>query len=168
MDTTPLRDAYLLLLDAAATVAEAGGVALVPPPREWNADELLAHIALVDAATIATAASVAAGANATYDNRLSHDSWTVRRTIAQAGGTTGLRERIRLQGEALCILGAVLSDAELETAVPALLLSHGEALVDQLVSLKAILDGLAGDHLPKHTTQLLALLPTRAGASATT
>ena len=53
----------------------------------------------------------------------------------------------------------MLSDAELDTAVPTLLLSGGEVLVDQPVPLRAVLTGLADDHLPRHTSQLLALLP---------
>ncbi len=160
MDTAPLRDAYRALLEAADLMAEQGGNAVVPQDGGWDADRILAHIALVDAATIATASTVASGAATTYDNRLSHDAWTARRVTALAGGGAGLRERIRRQGEALCALGAALSDAELDINVPTLLLSHDEAVVDQPVPLHAILTGLAEDHLPKHTAQLLALLPT--------
>src|SRR4051812_26712128 len=52
MDLTPLRDAYGALLDAAATVAGSGDTSPVPPPGEWNADQILAHVTLVNAATI--------------------------------------------------------------------------------------------------------------------
>ncbi len=168
MDTTPLRDAYRALLDAAALMAEQGDDTDVPQDGGWDADRILAHIALVDAATLATASTVASGAATTYDNRLSHDTWTTRRVTALAGGNAGLQDRIRRQGEALCSLSAALSDAELDVAVPTLLLSHDEVVIDQPVPLKAILTGLAEDHLPKHTAQLLALLPTGARAAATT
>jgi hypothetical protein len=47
------------------------------PPGEWNADQILAHVSIVSAATIAAAANVAAAVNATYDNRVAHDSWTL-------------------------------------------------------------------------------------------
>lgn len=134
---------------------------------EWDADRILAHIALVDAATLATAATVASGTVTTYDNRHSHDTWTTRRVTALAGGNAGLQDPIRRQGEALCSLSAVLSDTELDVAVPTLLLSHDEVVLDQPVPLKAILTGLAKDHLPKHTTPL-ALPPTGASAAATT
>ncbi len=167
MDTTRLRDAYAGLLDAAAHVARRSGGNVTPPAGGWDADRILAHIALVDAATLATAATVASGAAATYDNRLSHEAWTTSRVRARAGGNAGLQDRIRRQGEALCILGTALSDAELDTAIPTLLLSDDEALVDQPVPLRAILTGLAEDHLPRHTTQLLALLPTRQQTAAT-
>lgn len=50
MDTTPLRDAYRALLDAAGTVAEFGDTTPAPPPGEWDADQILAHVSLVNAA----------------------------------------------------------------------------------------------------------------------
>jgi hypothetical protein len=157
VDTTPLRDAYRTFLDAAETVTD---TAAAPPAGEWNAEQVLAHVSLVSAATIATAACVAAGTNTTYDNRIAQDAWTIDRVVALAGGTAGLRERIRLQGEALCAFGgAALSEAELDTPVPALLLSHGKVLVDQPLRLRDILTGLAEGELPGHRSQLLALRP---------
>jgi hypothetical protein len=78
-----------------------------------------------------------------------------------------LRERIRLHGEALCTLGGpALSDPELDTLVPTLLLSHDEVLVDQPVALRDLIIGLADAELPGHTKQLLALLPSGAAPDA--
>ena len=156
MDTTPLRDAYRALLDAADTV----DTGAAPGPGEWNADQILAHVSLVNAATLAAASCVAAGANTTYDNRTASDAWTIDRLITLAGGGAGLRERIRLQGDALCTLGPTLSEAELDTPVPALLLSGGTVLVDQPMALREIITGLAEGELPGHTKQLLSLVPT--------
>lgn len=158
MDTTPLHDAYRALLDAATTVAEADP-APVPPPGEWDADRILAHVSIINAVTIAAASCVASGVNTTYDNRTALDTWSIDRVVALAGGSAGLRERIRLQGEALCALvGPALSEAELDTPVPARLLSNGAVLVDQPVPLRDLIGGLAAVELPGHTTQLLALL----------
>ncbi len=160
LDTTPLRDAYRALLDAAATVAESGDTSPVPPAGEWNVDQILAHVALVSAATITAVSCAATAAITTYDNRMAQDTWTIDRVIALAGGNAGLRERIRLQGDALCALGGpMLSEAELDTPVPALLLSNGKVLVDQPVPLRDLITGLAEVELPGHTEQLLALLP---------
>ncbi|OAR23255.1 hypothetical protein A8W25_27545 [Streptomyces sp. ERV7] len=160
MDTTTLRDAYRTLLEAAAAVAEAEGAVAVPPAGEWNADQILAHVSLVGAATIAAVSSVTAGVHTTYDNRVALDLWTIERTIERAGGNTGLRHRIGLQADALCALGGpVLSEAELDTPVPALLLSNDKLLVDQPLSLRGIVVGLADGELPGHTRQLVALLP---------
>jgi hypothetical protein len=169
MDTTPLRDACRTLLDAADTVAAAGQPGPVPPAGEWNADQILAHVALVSAATIAAAAAIAAGAAAAYDNRIALDTWTIERQIELAGGSAGLRDRIRLQAETLCALGgAMLSTAELDTLVPTLLLSHDALLVHQPLPLRDLLTGLGEAELPGHTRQLLALRPAseRAGATA--
>jgi hypothetical protein len=159
LDTTLLREAYDTLLGAAATVADATEP-IAPPAGEWTADQILAHVAIVSATTISTDAAVAAGINPTYDNRLALDAWTLDRVSSRAGGRPGLRERIRVQGEALCALGGqMLSDAELDTLVPALLLSNDTLLVDQPMPLRDLITGLADVELPGHTQQLLALLP---------
>jgi hypothetical protein len=169
MDTTSLQDAYRALLDAAATVADSGDTTSSPPAGEWSADQILAHVAIVNAATIAAASSIAAGANTTYDNRIALDTWTIERVIALAGDNAGLQDRIRLQGDALCALGGpALSEAELDTLVPTLLLSNDAVLVDQPMPLRDLITGLAEVELPGHTKQLLALLPDGARAEATT
>lgn len=160
MDTAAsLRGAYHALLDAAAVVAGPGESGLVPPDGEWNADEILAHVSIVSAVTLAAVSAIAAGANTTYDNRVSQDAWTIEHTIELAGGDAGLRERIRLQAEALCALadGASLSKAELDTLVPTRLVSHDKIAVDQPLALRDLLNGLAESEIPGHTRQLQAL-----------
>jgi hypothetical protein len=156
MDSTSLRHAYDALLDAAAAVAGARDPGPPPPSGEWTAEQILAHVAIVGAATIVAVSSVASGSPATYDNRNAQDAWTLERVIERAGGNAGLRERIGRQGDALCALAPALSDAELDTLVPTLLLSNGTALVDQPLPLRDILTGLADVELPGHAAQLLA------------
>ncbi|BCJ33098.1 hypothetical protein Athai_06010 [Actinocatenispora thailandica] len=163
MDTDTLRQAYDALLDAAASLA---GQPTAPPAGEWDTDEILAHVALVDAGTLAAGYAVAAGAHAGYDNRIAQDRWTIRRTIHRAGGNTGLRDRIRRQGDALCTLaGQLLGPDELNTAIPTLLVSGDAVLVDQPVPLRDIVAGLAADHLPRHAAQLIALRSPRRPAA---
>jgi hypothetical protein len=169
LDTAPLRDAYRALLDAAAAVAVPDDPGPVPPAGEWNADQILAHVAIVTAATIATVSCVASGTGATYDNRVALDTWTIERLIARAGGNAGLRARIRQHGDSLCALGGpALSEAELGTLVPTLLLSGDTVLADQLVPLRELITGLADVELPGHTKQILSLLPDGARATAAT
>ena len=159
MDTTALRDAYRTLLDAAATVAKADP-APIPPDGEWNADQILAHVAIVSAATISTLSAITSGMHTTYDNRVSQDTSTLAHAIEVAGGNEGLRERIRTQGEALYALaGPTLSETELDTLVPARLVSKDTILVNQPLPLRDIITGLADVELPGHATQLRALLP---------
>jgi hypothetical protein len=160
MDTAPLRDAYRVFLDAAATVAGSGDASPVPPAGEWNADQILAHVTLINAATLAAVSSIASGANTTYDNRTALDPWTIERVITLTGGNAGLRDRIRIQADALCALGGpMLSDAELDALVPTRLLSNGRVLADQCLPLRDLITGLAEAELPGHAEQLLALLP---------
>lgn len=164
-DTAPLRDACSALLEAAATVADAD-TTVIPPAGEWNADQILAHVSIVNAATITAAYAIASGTNTTYDNRIALDTWTINHVIELAGGNAGLRERIRQQTDVLCALvDPVLSETELDTPVPTRLLSNDTVLVDQLVPLRDLITGLADAELPGHTQQLLALLPNRAEAT---
>src|SRR4051812_23820176 len=158
MDTTSLRFAYAGFLEAAEPVAEAG-TGTTPGPGEWDADQQLAHIVSVDAGILAVAYSVAAGGHGTFDNRLSLDPWNLGRISERAGDQARLRQRIRRQGEGLCALAEQLSEDELGQPIPTLLLSGNTQLVNQPVSLRDLISGLADDHLPRHTQQLLALLP---------
>ncbi|WP_034485018.1 DinB family protein [Actinomadura oligospora] len=167
MDSAQLQAAYRSLLDAAATVTGSDD-ATAPPPGEWTADQILAHVSLVTATTIAAASTVASGSNTAYDNRIALDTWTIDRVITLTGGTAGLLDRLRHQADALCALaGPTLSDTELDTPVPTRLLSNGTCLVDQLVPLRDLLTGLAESELPGHTRQLLALLPDPAPLATT-
>jgi hypothetical protein len=160
--TTALRDGYDDLLDAATTVAGTN-LELSSPPEGWNAEQILAHIVLVNAATISAASSAASGAIATYDNRLAQDTWTIERVISLAGGSEGLRNRIRLQADALCLIVAGLKEIELDTPFPTLLLSNDALLVDDRVPLRSLIEGLANTELPGHAAQLRSLLPSPPG-----
>jgi hypothetical protein len=157
MDTASLRLAYARLLEAGEQVARAGTT--TPPPGEWDAGQLLAHLVSVDAAVLAAAYSVVAGGHGTFDNRQSLDPWNLERIGTRAGDEARLRRRIRIQGEALCTLAEQLSEEELAQPIPTLLLSGTTVLVDGPVGLGDLVAGLADDHLPRHTQQLLALLP---------
>jgi len=160
MDTTALRKAYDAFLDAAATLAEHDGPLRTPPEGEWDAEQILAHVAIVSAATLSTAWALAAGTQPIYDNRLSQDRWTMDRIAERAGGCAGLRDRIDRHAAALCAFdGPALSAVELDTPIPALLLSHNAVLVEGPVPMRDIISGLADAELPGHTDQLLALRP---------
>jgi hypothetical protein len=120
-----------------------------PPAGEWNADQILAHVAVVNAATISTVSAINSGTHTTYDNRVSQDAWTLAHVIEVAGGNEGLRERVRAQGEALCVLaGPILSETELDTLVPARMVSKDTILFDQPMPLWDILTGLADVERP--------------------
>lgn len=159
LDTAPLRRAYDELLDAAQRVSSVE-TTTEPPPGEWNADQILAHVAMVNAATIAAAYTITSGISATYDNRVALDTWSIGNTIELAGGNAGLQQRINDQANVLCALGdPTLSDTELDAKIPTRLLSNDALVVDQVLTLRDLITGLAAAEIPGHTQQLLALAP---------
>lgn len=158
MDTTELRAAYDGLLDAAATpglgAAADGG---------WDADQILAHILSVDSAIAAVALGVVAGARPSFDNRICLDHWNLQRIIAEHPGRAELTEQVRRQAAVLCDIADNLSGEAAAVLVPTLLVSNDALLIDQPLPLAQLIDGLAADHVPVHTRQLLDL---RSGSQA--
>jgi hypothetical protein len=152
MDTTALRGAYERLLEAAGTPglgdAADGG---------WNADEILAHLLSVDAGIAAVALGVVSGTRPTFDNRISQDAWNLQRIIAEHSGRADLIEHVRSQGAVLCDIADQLSENDASVLVPSVFVSNGALGMDQPVPLGGLIDGLAGNHLPVHTQQLLDL-----------
>ncbi|MER7722446.1 hypothetical protein [Streptomyces sp. NPDC096323] len=152
MDTTALRHAYDALFDAAA-LAGTGD----PGDGGWNADQVLAHLLSVDAATAAVALGVVAGARPTFDNRISLNPWNLDRIIADHTGRGDLIDHVRRQAAVLCDIAGRLSEANASVLVPSLLLSGDTLLLDGPVPLAGLIDGLAENHVPVHTRQLLDL-----------
>ncbi|MFJ2832101.1 hypothetical protein ACIPC1_31840 [Streptomyces sp. NPDC087263] len=152
MDTTALRSAYDHLLDAAALPdlgeADDGG---------WNADQVLAHLLSVDAATAAVALGVVSGARPTFDNRITLDAWNLDRIIAEHAGRVDLIAHVRSQATVLCDIADQLAEAATSVLIPTLLLSNNTLVLDQPIPLAALINGLAEDHVPKHAQQLLDL-----------
>lgn len=157
MDTSALRLAYAALLEGARRVARAADL-LAPAPGEWDAEQLLAHVVSVDAGVLAAAAGVVAGEPVRFDNRTSLDEGNLARIARRVGGQEGLRHRIGVQGEVLAVLAGQLGEEELGQPVPTLLQSGGTVVLDGVLTLGELVGGLAEDHLPRHTHQLLALL----------
>ncbi|MDG4858547.1 hypothetical protein P8605_10350 [Streptomyces sp. T-3] len=152
MDTTALRSAYEKLLDAAATPdlgeADDGG---------WNADEILAHVLSVDAATAAAALGVVAGSRPGFDNRIALDTWNLERIIAEHSGRADLIEHVRRQAAVLCDIADRLTEEAAAVQVPTILLSNDALALDQPIPLASLINGLAENHVPEHTRQILNL-----------
>jgi hypothetical protein len=152
MDTTALRSAYDKLIEV-ATEPDLGDAS----DGGWDADHVLAHLVSLDAAIAAVALGVVSGARPTFDNRISLDAWNLNRIIAQHTGRAELIDRVRSQSTILCDIADQLSEDAAMVLVPTILLSNDEVLVDQPVPLAGLIDGLAADHVPVHTQQLLDL-----------
>ncbi|MET8536464.1 hypothetical protein ABZV67_32465 [Streptomyces sp. NPDC005065] len=152
MDTTALRSAYDKLLDAAA-IPDLGDGA----DGGWSADRILAHLLSVDAATAAVALGVVAGSRPTFDNRISLDTWNLDRIIAEHSGRAELIDHVRSQAAVLCDIADQLNEKAAAVLVPTILLSNDALVLDQPVPVAGLIDGLAENHVPVHTQQLLDL-----------
>ncbi|THA61440.1 hypothetical protein E6P78_24715 [Streptomyces sp. A0958] len=152
MDTTVLRSAYERLLDVAA-IPDLGDA----DDEGWNADRILAHLLSVDASVAAVALGVVAGARPTFDNRISLDTWNLDRIITGHSGRADLIDHVRSQAAILCDIADQLNEEAASVAVPSLLLSNDALVLDQPISLANLIDGLAEDHVPAHTRQLIEL-----------
>jgi hypothetical protein len=161
MDTTALRSAYEKFFE----VAESPDLG-EPAEGGWNADQVLAHVLSVDAATAAVALGVVSGARPAFDNRACLDGWNLGRIIAAHDGRAGLIAHVRAQAAVLCAIADQLDAEASAVLVPAFLMSGDELLLDQPVSLGDLVNGLAENHLPVHTRQLGDLRRVTAGASA--
>jgi hypothetical protein len=152
MKTTALRSAYERLLDAAATphLGDAAG-------GGWNADQILAHLLSLDAGIAAVALGVVSGSRPTFDNRISLDTWNLNRIIAGHSGRAELIDHVRSQATVLCDIADQLNEKAASVLVPSLLLSNDALMLDQPIPLAGLIDGLAENHVPVHTQQLLDL-----------
>ncbi len=111
MDVTRLRQRH----DEFLAVAEAGGFG-PPPAGEWDAGQILAHVALGEASGAAASLAIAAGQRAVYDNRPSLDEWNLRRMVGDASGAGGLVGVVRRYGELLCDIAAGLTERDWRSA----------------------------------------------------
>ena len=152
MDVRALRQAHEDFLE----VAKAGGFG-PPPPGEWDAERLLAHVAAADAAIASAALAVAAGQRPAYDNRPSLDEWNLRRIVAEAGGLDGLIELVRERGRLLCEVAAALSESAGTVRINVLIISNDELVVDEPWPLADLIAGVGTIHLPRHGRQLAGL-----------
>ena len=130
------------------------------PEGEWDADQVLAHVALSDAATIAVSHGLIHGETQRFANLDCHDPGYLRQWIDAAGDRAGLITRGREQaGQVLAILRR-LSPEQLATEVPCHLIHDGEVVLDGPRPWAAMSIGAqAAVHLPAHTGQLADLRP---------
>jgi hypothetical protein len=152
VDTTGLRAAYQSFL----AVARSEGFG-PPPPPEWTAAQLLAHIIAGDTAITAVALAVAAGERPSYDNRPSLDRWNLARISARAGDLPALIDLVDRRGQLLCHVAEQLTDAEADISIPTLIISNDQVVLDSSLPLRSLIDGLGHVHLPRHAEQLAAL-----------
>ncbi|MDN5914346.1 MAG: hypothetical protein L0I76_04445 [Pseudonocardia sp.] len=85
------------------------------------------------------------------------DRWNLDRIVAEHSDRADLIDHIRSQATILCDIAHQLDEKAASVLVPSFLLSNDALVLDQPIPLAALIDGLAEDHVPGHTQQLLDL-----------
>jgi uncharacterized protein YndB with AHSA1/START domain len=155
----------LTALEAAAEAffaeAEAGGFG-PPPDGEWDAGQVLAHVALNDLAMTAMAHAIVQGRprELTFTNVVCQDRPVLDAFVADCGDLLGLVRRGRALAALTRAAVSRLDADQLATPVHCRLLHDGEVVLDHTLPWgRLALDTQATRHLPAHTGQLRDLRP---------
>jgi hypothetical protein len=147
MDTTGLRTAY----EEFAAEAAAGGFG-PPPPGEWTAGQVVAHVSRNDELLAAAAAAILDGRPAGLDNRPALD-------LGALDSLADPLAAVRDSGARLCDLLDRLTDQQAATVVPVFIQDGDEIAVDRPMPWGVLMGVQASVHLPAHGEQLRALRP---------
>ena len=150
-DLTAVAAAY----DAFFAEAERGGFG-PPPPGEWDAPRVLAHVALNDLAMTAVAHGLVHGrTDLTFGNVTCQDAQVLTEWVNAAGDLAALVARGRALAEASMAATARLDPDQLATEVACRLFHDGELVLDEARPWgRMAVDAQAAVHLPAHTGQL--------------
>jgi len=80
----------------------------------------------------------------------------VHRLYMSSNNQVGI-DLVEQRGQLLCRVAEQLTDAEADVAVPTLIISNDEVMLDSPLPLRGLIDGLTQVHLPRHAEQLAAL-----------
>jgi hypothetical protein len=151
MDTQALRSAY----DGLLAVAQAGDFH-DPPPHQWSAAEVLAHVATNDQLLTEVTRQVAAGHMLSYDNAPAIAESHLRRLAEQLSWDELIAE-VRRRADLLIEAVDALDSAHAETLVDSRIVDAGQVRVDDAVPWSRLLLAQSQTHIPMHTRQLAAL-----------
>ena len=156
VDLTAVASAY----DAFFAEAERGGFG-EPPPGEWDAGRVVAHVSLNDLAMTAVAHALVHGrTDLTFANTLCQDPQVLTDWIAATGDLAALVARGRALAEVSMAATARLDPEQLATEVPCRLFHDGELVLDGPMPWgRLAAETQASVHLPAHTGQLRDLRP---------
>jgi hypothetical protein len=156
MDAAELRTAYDVLL----AEAEAGGFG-PPPPGEWTAEQVVAHVAANDELLAEATEAVIAGSPYVCYNHNSIHRPQLDALVAECEGMSGLVERVRGSSRRLCELVERLG-ARSSMPVDTNIRDGDEIVVSEPLPWGRTIDIHGRVHLPWHTDQLRVLRPTGA------
>ncbi len=150
-----LAEAYAAFQGEAA----AGGFGS-PPPGEWTAEQVVAHVALNDSAMAAVARALIEADQVRFDNRTCQDRAVLDAHIAACGSMDALVADARRRAEDAMLALGRLDDEQRASAVHCELLHDGEVVLDQPMPWGEVAGRLqAVRHLPAHIGQLRDLRP---------
>lgn len=154
-DLTALRAAYAAFF----AEAERGGFGPAPAEGEWDADRVLAHVALNDLAMTAVAhALVHRREDLQFGNSACQDPGVLAAEVARTPDRAARIARGRALADVAMAAVARLDPVQRATPVHCVLHHDGEVLVDERMPWGVVaVDGQASRHLPAHTGQLAEL-----------
>jgi uncharacterized protein YndB with AHSA1/START domain len=124
---------------------------------EWNADEVVAHVGLNDAAMAAVCQSIVHQRTPRFDNEHCQTPAALTARISSCGDRSELVARGRQQAAQLIAALRRLSNEQLDTMVDCHLVDNGHVMLDDARPWATIAEIQASRHLPAHTAQLSAL-----------
>jgi uncharacterized protein YndB with AHSA1/START domain len=151
VDVAALRDAYARFF----AEAEQGGFE-EPEPGQWDAREVLAHVALNDLALTAVAhALVHRRSDVTFGNTTCQDPAVLAHHIEMTGDLAALVSRGRRLADVATAAVLRLDASQRGSVVPCRLLHDGEVVLDAALPwVDVAVETQAARHLPAHTAQL--------------
>ncbi len=149
-DLTDLASAYTEFFEVAESYVFGS-----PAEGEWDAEQILAHVALNDAAMLAVCQSIVHGRSARFENLTSQEPEVLLRWTAAAGSKDRLVERGRETARTLQSALSRLSSEQLSTHVDCRVAHDGEIVLNGPRRWRSIaIETQAAMHLPAHTAQL--------------
>ena len=131
-----------------------------PPDGEWDAAQVVAHVAVNDDAMAAICRALVHGGTPAFDNTNANDASTLDGVVASVPDIATLIDIGRQRSRVLIGLLASLDDDQRATEVPCHLVDHGEVVLDRALPWGQLAIATQADfHLPLHTRQLHDLLP---------
>ena len=150
VDLSALRAAY----ETFFVEAEQGGFGPAPE-GEWNADQVVAHVALNDLSMALVCQALVHRNPPRFENQTCQDRAVLASYIESAGDLAGLIERGRQVSAQFSAALSRLAPDQLETLVECHLTHDGEVVVDQPMPWQSVaIDIQSARHLPAHVEQL--------------
>lgn len=154
-DLTALRTAYAAFF----AEAERGGFGPAPAEGEWDADRVLAHVALNDLAMTAVAHALVQGReHLEFRNTVCQDPAVLAAEVARTPDLAARVARGRALAEVAMAAVARLDTGQRDTPVHCVLHHDGQVVLDERMPWGVLaVDVQASRHLPAHTGQLADL-----------